>query len=132
MVDFLIECGLRAGRPSLMQALMHNATAKYEDDQRVMMDLVTESMNIRVLYDEFLPNWLHLNLTVLKDRRAHPTEKKDLLNVMLSGRDKETGLTLSEESIKKNVIIIDFLFIDSLREFFALSYSRSWLQVSYI
>lgn len=56
MVDFLIECGLRAGRPSLMQALMHNATAKYEDDQRVMMDLVTESMNIRVLYDEFLPN----------------------------------------------------------------------------
>lgn len=45
MVDFLIESGLRSARPTLVQAVMHSATAKYENDQRIMLDLVTQSMD---------------------------------------------------------------------------------------
>jgi hypothetical protein len=33
----------------------------------------------------------------------HPIDKKDLLEVMLNGRDKETGEGLSEENIAYNV-----------------------------
>lgn len=48
-------------------------------------------------------------ILVLEDRRAHPIEKKDLLNVMLNGRDKETGLSLPEQNIKQNVCFLDLL-----------------------
>ena len=40
---------------------------------------------------------------VLEDRKVHPVEKKDILSMMLEGRDKETGLGMSEENIKYNV-----------------------------
>ena len=43
MVDFLIECGVRSVRPAIVQAVMPSQTAKYESDQRVMMELVTQS-----------------------------------------------------------------------------------------
>jgi cytochrome P450/NADPH-cytochrome P450 reductase len=41
--------------------------------------------------------------TVISDRKKHPSDKKDLLDVMLNGRDKETGEGLSEENIAFNV-----------------------------
>lgn len=47
--------------------------------------------------------------SVLDDRQAHPTEKNDLLNVMLNGRDVQTGMKLSDESIKQNVRFIEFV-----------------------
>lgn len=40
---------------------------------------------------------------VLESRKANPTDKKDILNMMLTGVDKETGQKLSEQSIKNNV-----------------------------
>ena len=40
---------------------------------------------------------------VLEDRKVHPVEKKDILSMMVEGRDKETGLGMSEENIKYNV-----------------------------
>ena len=43
MADFLIESGRRANRPSLVQALMPGVNAKYEEDQRIMGELVEES-----------------------------------------------------------------------------------------
>ena len=44
-----------------------------------------------------------LHPLVLEERKAHPTDKKDLLTLMLTGKDKETGLGLSEDNIKRNV-----------------------------
>lgn len=41
--------------------------------------------------------------SVLEERKAHPTDKKDILNLMLTGKDKETGEGLSDDSIKRNV-----------------------------
>ena len=40
---------------------------------------------------------------VLQDHKSSPPEKTDLVQVMLTGRDKETGLGLSDENIKYNV-----------------------------
>ena len=40
---------------------------------------------------------------VIADRKANPTEKNDLLNRMLNGKDPKTGKTLSDENIKNNV-----------------------------
>ncbi|KAI0694739.1 bifunctional P-450/NADPH-P450 reductase [Earliella scabrosa] len=83
MADFLIESGRRANRPSLVQAMMRGTNAKYQEDQRIMNDLVEE---------------------ILQDHRTHPPEKEDLVSVMLNGRDKETGLGLSDENIKYNLL----------------------------
>ena len=46
---------------------------------------------------------LSKNLLVLEGRKADPSGKKDILNMMINGVDKETGQKLSEDSIKKNV-----------------------------
>ncbi|KAI0693861.1 bifunctional P-450/NADPH-P450 reductase [Cerioporus squamosus] len=83
MSDFLIESGRRANRLSLVQAMMTGTNAKYEEDQRIMGALVSD---------------------ILEDHRAHPPAKSDLVQVMLTGRDKETGLGLSDENIKQNLL----------------------------
>ena len=44
-----------------------------------------------------------ISRAVLEDRKVHPVEKKDILSMMLEGRDKETGLGMSQENIKYNV-----------------------------
>jgi len=43
MVDFLKESGLRAERPSIVQAFMPGASAKYEADIKAMKDLANRS-----------------------------------------------------------------------------------------
>ncbi|TBU21982.1 fatty acid hydroxylase [Dichomitus squalens] len=83
MADFLIESGRRASRPSIVQAIMSGTNAKYEDDIRIMNELVDE---------------------ILQDHKANPPEKGDLVQVMLTARDKETGLGLPEQNIKNNLI----------------------------
>ncbi|OSC98018.1 bifunctional P-450/NADPH-P450 reductase [Trametes coccinea BRFM310] len=83
MVDFLIESGKRASRPYIVQSMMTSTNAKYEQDQRILAQLVNE---------------------ILDDHRANPPEKPDILSTMMNGRDKETGLGLSDESIKYNLL----------------------------
>ncbi|KAF3492289.1 fatty acid hydroxylase [Arthroderma uncinatum] len=83
MVDFLAESGARASRPAVVQYFMHSAQQKYDADiallKKVAGDLVAE-------------------------RRAHPNDKKDLLNAMLKGKDVKTGEHMTEESIMNNMI----------------------------
>jgi cytochrome P450 len=40
---------------------------------------------------------------VVDDRRAHPADTKDLLNIMLHGKDPKTGQGLSNDNIIRNV-----------------------------
>ena len=40
---------------------------------------------------------------VIQDRKTNPTEKQDLLNIMLNGVDNKTGKGLSDENIRCNV-----------------------------
>ena len=41
---------------------------------------------------------------VIARRRANPTDKKDLLNAILFGKDPQTGERLTDESIMNNMI----------------------------
>ena len=40
---------------------------------------------------------------MIQERRGNPTDKQDLLNIMLNCEDKKTGKRLSDESIRYNV-----------------------------
>ena len=56
-------------------------------------------------------------LTVVADRKAHPTDKNDLLNKMLNGRDPKTGQGLSDDNITKNASL-NFLSVETLIDAF--------------
>ncbi|KAF8755042.1 cytochrome P450 [Rhizoctonia solani] len=83
MGDFLKECFLRSRRPTLVQALSYGANAKYAADMEIMNQLANK---------------------IVKDRKDHPSDKKDLLNAMLLGKDPQTGQGLSEENIKAQML----------------------------
>ncbi|KAL5632425.1 hypothetical protein ACGC1H_005399 [Rhizoctonia solani] len=83
MGDFLKECFLRSRRPTIVQALSYGSNAKYAADMDIMNNLANK---------------------IVKDRKDHPSDKKDLLNAMLLGRDPQTGQGLSEENIKAQML----------------------------
>ncbi|KAF8217433.1 fatty acid hydroxylase [Mycena galopus ATCC 62051] len=83
MGDFLAESGLRANRPRVVQAVMRSTNAKYEADIKGMKDLADR---------------------IVATRKAHPIEKKDLLNIMLNSRDPKTGQAMTEQSIAENLL----------------------------
>ncbi|KAF8606735.1 fatty acid hydroxylase [Ceratobasidium sp. AG-I] len=83
MGDFLIECLMRARRPNIIQAVSYSANAKYEEDIKVMHKLADE---------------------IIADRKKHPSDKKDLLNAMLLGKDPETGEGLTDEDIRAQML----------------------------
>ncbi|ELR05538.1 hypothetical protein VC83_09239 [Pseudogymnoascus destructans] len=83
MVGFLAESGARANRPAVMQYFMRSAQQKYDADIALLKKVAGE---------------------VVAERRAHPSDKKDLLNAMLKGKDVKTGEEMTEESILNNMI----------------------------
>ena len=46
MSEFLKECFARSNRPSVVQALMPGASAKYAEDIKYMTDLAKKSMSL--------------------------------------------------------------------------------------
>lgn len=100
MSEFLSESGRRSMRPGIMNSVMLSQSAKYQQDQNTMLDLVNES---EPLNSHYAIGLMLMSCAVLENRKANPTDKNDLLHVMLTGRDKETGLGLSDDNIKKNV-----------------------------
>ncbi|THU98682.1 cytochrome P450 [Dendrothele bispora CBS 962.96] len=83
MTDFLKECFLRASRPSIVQAMMPGATAKFEEDKKFMTSVAER---------------------ILNERRENPIDKKDLLNTMLLSKDPKTGQGLPDEAIINNLL----------------------------
>lgn len=83
MVDFLVECNLRANRPGLLTSVMVQTNAKYEEDIKTMTELADE---------------------IIAERRRNPTDKKDLLNIMLYSKDPKTGQSLSDVNIRNNLL----------------------------
>lgn len=83
MLGFLGEAGLRAQRPGFATYLMGSSQRKFDSD----IDLLKE-----------------VSGAVLRERRAKPNDKKDLLNAMINGRDPKTGEGLTDESILNNMI----------------------------
>ncbi|KAF4630984.1 hypothetical protein G7Y89_g7156 [Cudoniella acicularis] len=98
MVDFLVESGRRARRPAVANYFM---SSKYDADIALMQKVAEE---------------------VVAERRAHPSDKKDLVNAMINGRDPKTGEGLTDASIQNNMItfliaagLLSFLFYNLLK-----------------
>lgn len=83
MTEFLIESGLRPRRTRLEMLLNRAPTIQYEKNIETMRSVAQE---------------------VLDRRRRNPSDKKDLLNAMLLGKDPKTGERLTDESIMDNMI----------------------------
>ncbi|CAG7851383.1 Bifunctional cytochrome P450/NADPH--P450 reductase 2 {ECO:0000305} AltName: Full=CYP102A3 {ECO:0000303/PubMed:15122913}; AltName: Full=Fatty acid hydroxylase CypB {ECO:0000305}; AltName: Full=Flavocytochrome P450 102A3 {ECO:0000305}; Includes: RecName: Full=Cytochrome P450 102A3 {ECO:0000305}; {ECO:0000269/PubMed:14741768, ECO:0000269/PubMed:15122913}; Includes: RecName: Full=NADPH--cytochrome P450 reductase; {ECO:0000269/PubMed:14741768, ECO:0000269/PubMed:15122913} [Serendipita indica DSM 11827] len=77
MADYLLEAQRRATIPSVVKAL--SSTAKWDADRALMNEIVSK---------------------VITDRRRSGTQRGDLLDLMLHGKDPKTGELLSEENIR--------------------------------
>ncbi|KAF8585223.1 bifunctional P-450:NADPH-P450 reductase [Ramaria rubella] len=84
MGSFLVECGRRSQRPALVQNyLVPSVNAQFVADQKVMMDITHE---------------------IVRARKEHPSDVDDLLNLMLTAKDPETGEGLSDQNIAYNLV----------------------------
>jgi cytochrome P450 / NADPH-cytochrome P450 reductase len=83
MVNFLAESGKRASRTRIGALFNGAAERQYWADIKYMRDLAQDMVNYR---------------------RANPTDKKDLLNAMLFGKDPKTGEKMTDESVINNII----------------------------
>ncbi|MCJ1377356.1 hypothetical protein MMC17_000451 [Xylographa soralifera] len=84
MMFFLSESGARASRPAFVSNYVYrDSTRKYWESIELMRSISSQ---------------------VIKDRRTHPTDKKDLVNTMLFGKDPKSGRTLPDDNIVNNMI----------------------------
>lgn len=85
MVDALSESGARERRPDIANKLMLRTRRAYEDDLRLMREVADG---------------------LIAERRRDPdgARKKDLLGLMLQGRDPFTGEGLSDENIRYQLV----------------------------
>jgi cytochrome P450 / NADPH-cytochrome P450 reductase len=83
MVNFLSESGRRSIRTRFGALLNSAADRQYWADINYMRNLAQDMIN---------------------HRRANPTDKKDLLNAMLFGKDPKTGEKMTDESLINNII----------------------------
>ncbi|CAF1196954.1 unnamed protein product [Rotaria sp. Silwood1] len=83
MINVLIESGRRAQRFSLQNTLMVTTTRWYNNEIAYLHSLCDE---------------------IIKQRREHPNDVKDLLNRMINGKDPESGYQLSDENIRYQML----------------------------
>ncbi len=85
MVDALAEAGARSRRPDVASKLLLRTRRRYEDDLELMRQVADD---------------------VIAERKRDPeaVHKKDLLAIMLQGRDPVTGAGLSDENIRYQLI----------------------------
>lgn len=83
MVGFLQESGRRPTRTRLESLFNRAAERQFQEDIATMKTVAEE---------------------VIAHRRSNPTDKKDLLNAMLYGKDPKTGERLTHESVMNNMI----------------------------
>ena len=83
MVGFLVESGRRTRRTRIEAFLKPQYERQYWKDIETMRTVAAE---------------------VVAYRRANPSDKKDLLNALLFGKDPQTGQRLSDQTIMDNMI----------------------------
>ncbi|MEP7300380.1 MAG: cytochrome P450 [Caldimonas sp.] len=85
MVDALSEAGARTRRPEVASRMLLRTRRAYEDDLRLIREVAD---------------------TLIAERKRDPdaAEKKDLLGLMLQGRDPVTGEGLSDENIRFQLV----------------------------
>ncbi|CAF0757068.1 unnamed protein product [Adineta steineri] len=83
MINVLVESGRRAQRFSLQNTLMMTTTRWYNNEIAYLHNVCDE---------------------IVRERRQHPNDVKDLLNRMINGKDPETGYQLSDENIRYQML----------------------------
>lgn len=83
MTGMLQEAGNRARRPKIANYFMRGSQQKFDSDIALLKKVAGE---------------------VVAQRKKHPSDKKDLLNAMMLGRDPKTKEGLTEASIMNNMI----------------------------
>jgi len=83
MAGFLKVSGLRANRDPVSQLFYRSETTQYWEH----IELLRKT-----------------SLDVIQKRKQNPTERKDLMNAMLYGIDKQTNQRMTEDSIIDNMI----------------------------
>jgi cytochrome P450/NADPH-cytochrome P450 reductase len=85
MVDALAEAGARTRRPELASKMLLRTRRAYEDDLELMREVAD---------------------ALIAERKRDPeaAQKKDLLGLMLQGRDPVTGEGLSDENIRFQLV----------------------------
>jgi len=78
----------------------------YESQLRAVQPAWLTSMlwKARQRFDEYTNTMHGVANEMIAKRRANPTERKDLVNAMLQGRDPVTGKGLSDGSVRDNMI----------------------------
>lgn len=83
MINILIESFARSRRPPLPKAFFAKRDKSFSEDIATLEGITKD---------------------LLAERRAHPTEKKDLLNAMINNKDPKTGEQLDDTTIIRNMI----------------------------
>ena len=83
MSSFLIEGGRRSRRPAIVNSMMTKSSAKYQADVDTMKKI---------------------SQGIIDERKARPSDTKDLLNAMLTGKDPKTGKGMDDDLIISNLI----------------------------
>ncbi|KAF7906794.1 hypothetical protein EAF00_001072 [Botryotinia globosa] len=83
MVGFLSESGDRVRRPGFVTSLMRKKNAKFQKDLDYMFEI---------------------SQGLVQHRKQNPTDKKDLLNAMLSGKDPKNKDEMRDDLIIANMI----------------------------
>ncbi|CAF2728796.1 unnamed protein product [Rotaria sp. Silwood2] len=83
MTNVLAEGARRSQRLPLQNTLMLKSSKQYQDNIAYIHKLCDE---------------------IVEYRRMHPNDTNDLLNRMISGKDEETGLQLSDENIRYQMV----------------------------
>lgn len=84
MVNVLIESANRSGRPAWLTALYRNANKNFDKDNEFIHQVAREVLE--------------------KRRAAGGSNKRDLLDAMLNGKDPATGDGLTDQTIVDNLI----------------------------
>lgn len=84
MTDVLVQTSNRAERPDWLTALYRNANRKFDQDNAFLHAVAQEVVN--------------------KRRRTLNSDKKDLLDAMLNGKDPKTGECLTDKTVVDNMI----------------------------
>lgn len=106
MVNVLIEGTQRAYRSPFTKILPFVNKAsddKYYAEIKDMRDTATDSKQLFVIPCRAILKRLFWYFKVVNKRKQNPIEKKDLLTLMLEGKDPKTGEGLSDIAIVNNV-----------------------------
>jgi cytochrome P450/NADPH-cytochrome P450 reductase len=83
MVSVLAESQTRGNLPTMVNMFRRSAQRKYDEEIAYMRGICVE---------------------MIAQRRKNPSDKKDLLNAMIHGKDPKTGCYMTDQSIVDNIL----------------------------